>query len=294
MASQLRCAPRWERKMPAPAPRLTAPDFLREDERALCDEFLKNGIVKVAAEDKVALDKIRATIVSASAGFLGLPAPTDHGKFLDTIHQHASVAKLNDFRLSVFEAMNREPWLREAYFSVARKAIETLVGNELVMQKRVNISIQLPDDDSSLLPIHSDVWSGDSPYEVVLWIPYADCYGTKAMYFTTAEMDAKTAPVMSQFANAESLYQAVAKDSPFMELAYGEVLIFTQNIMHGNRVNVEKETRWSSNCRFKSALSPYADKKLGEFFEPITLRPATRLGLGYTLPKGFDKTPEKD
>ncbi|MDX2073988.1 MAG: hypothetical protein SFX19_06460 [Alphaproteobacteria bacterium] len=266
------------------------PDFLRKEERLLCDEFLKNGIVKVAAEDKAALDKMRGCIVNASASFLSLPAPQDHGKFLDEIHNHVSAARLNDFRLAVLEAMNKESWFREAYFAVARKALETLVGNELVMQRRVNISIQLPDDDSSLLPIHSDVWSGDSPYEVVLWIPYSDCYGTKAMYFTKAEADAKAAPVMSGYKDAEALYQAVAADSPFMELKYGEALIFTQNIMHGNRVNTEKESRWSSNCRFKAALSPYADKKLGEFFEPITLRPTTRLGLRYQLPTGFENT----
>lgn len=263
--------------------------FLRESERTLCDAFLKDGIVKVAAEDKAALDKIRSTIVQASASALSLPAPEDHGIFLDEIHKHVTVAKLNEFRLQVFEAMNRESWFREAYFSVARTALETIVGNELVMQRRVNLSIQLPDDDSSLLPIHSDVWSGDSPYEVVLWIPYGDCYGTKAMYYTRADVDARVQPELANHKTAESLYQAVAKDSPFIEVKYGEALLFTQNIMHGNRVNVEKETRWSSNCRFKSALSPYADKKLGEFFEPITLRPATRMGLNYALPKGFDK-----
>lgn len=263
------------------------PDFLRESERALCAQFLENGIVKVAAEDKAALDKMRSTIVAASASFLSQDAPKDHGTFLDGIHKQVTVAKLNDFRLAVFEAINKESWFREAYFSVARNALETLVGNELVMQRRVNLSIQLPDDNSSLLPIHSDVWSGDSPYEVVLWIPYVDCYGTKAMYFTRSETDAKTAPIMSSYKDAESLYQAVANDSPFIACNYGEALIFTQNIMHGNRVNVEKETRWSSNCRFKSALSPYADKKLGEFFEPITLRPATRFGLRYNLPDGF-------
>ena len=63
------------------------------------------------------------------------------------------------------------------------------------------------------------------------------------------------------------------------------MLVFTQNILHGNRVNLEPETRWSSNSRFKSLLSPYADKKLGEFFEPIAIRPATRLGLRYRLPE---------
>ena len=48
---------------------------------------------------------------------------------------------------------------------------------------------------------------------------------------------------------------------------YGKVLLFSQNLMHGNRINQEPETRWSMNCRFKSLFSPYAEKRLGEFFE---------------------------
>jgi hypothetical protein len=59
--------------------------------------------------------------------------------------------------------------------------------------------------------------------------------------------------------------------------------------MHGNRINTEAEARWSMNCRFKSVFSPYADKKLGEFFEPITLRPATRFAMSHSLPGGFEE-----
>ena len=61
--------------------------------------------------------------------------------------------------------------------------------------------------------------------------------------------------------------------------------MFTQNPMHGNVLNVEATTRWSTNCRFKSVFSPYHNKKLGEFFEPIIVRPATRLGVSYQLPR---------
>ena len=53
----------------------------------------------------------------------------------------------------------------------------------------------------------------------------------------------------------------------------------------GNIVNTENETRWSMNCRFKSVFTPYGDKKLGEFFEPITLRAASKTGMEYKLPE---------
>ena len=36
-----------------------------------------------------------------------------------------------------------------------------------MMQKNINLSIQFPGDKSSLLPIHSDVWSGDSATKLI-------------------------------------------------------------------------------------------------------------------------------
>src|SRR5581483_5214546 len=161
-------------------------------------------------------------------------------------------------------------------------ALHEIVGNELVMQRNINLSIQIPNDDSSLLPVHCDTWSGDSPYEVVLWVPFVDCSGTKSMFFCDKEMSEKTN--IRQYKNSAELYKAVEPNCTFMDCKYGEALIFTQNIMHGNVVNTTDETRWSLNCRFKGLFSPYADKKLGEFFEPIEIRPATKFGLEYEYP----------
>jgi len=265
-------------------------DFFAANERVLAQRFLEKGIVRVPAEDHEALDRIRDFLADTAASWLQQKTPQDKGEFLNHIHKHVNVEKLNDLRLALMKAMQKEKWLRPAYFAIGRRALEIVVGNELAMQRNINLSIQLPHDESSLLPLHSDVWSGDSPYEVVLWVPYVDCFGTKAMYFCDAAVDERVQPNLKDFRgrSAEDIYQAIAKDAPFIDVPYGEVLLFTQNIMHGNRVNVENETRWSSNCRFKGALAPYADKKLGEFFEPITLRPATRLGLRYRLPEGFE------
>ena len=58
-------------------------------------------------------------------------------------------------------------------------------------------------------------------------------------------------------------------------------MIFNQTLPHGNIKNTEKETRWSMNCRFKSLFSPYGDKKIGEFFEPLTIRAASQIGIDY-------------
>ena len=68
------------------------------------------------------------------------------------------------------------------YYEMAKKELSILCGNELVMQRKVNLSIQMPNDDSSLLPLHSDVWSGCSPFEVVIWIPLVNCKRSNSMH----------------------------------------------------------------------------------------------------------------
>jgi sporadic carbohydrate cluster 2OG-Fe(II) oxygenase len=260
--------------------------FDRDEPSALSDAFLQKGIVKAAVEDRAALDAIRETVARAFADWLHVPLTPDLDAFLNTAHERVSVDRLNACRLHVIGAMNSEPWLRPAYAALARRTLDAVVGNELAMQRQINLSVQLPHDDSSLLPVHSDVWAGDSPYEVVLWVPYVDCARTKSMYFCDAARDRQVQARLGDLrgGTVDDLYALIEPDVEFIEMAYGEMLVFTQNILHGNRVNVEPGTRWSSNCRFKSLLSPYADKKLGEFFEPIAIRPATRLGLRYQLP----------
>jgi len=268
----------------------TAPGFLAPDDAALGERFLRDGYVIQPVENRSLLDRLRAAVVAEAAKFLGVDDPGPAEAFLNEIHERVSIEDLNALRLAVHGGVNAGPWLREAYFGLARRSIEALVGNELAMQRRVNLSIQLPEDDSSLLPVHADVWSGDSPFEIVAWLPLVDCHRTKSMYLLPPGPDQTMCARLHEFAerSAEDLFHAIESDVEFIDIKYGEILLFAQSLMHGNRINREPETRWSMNCRFKSLFSPYADKRLGEFFEPITIRPATRIGMNYRLPGGFE------
>ena len=86
--------------------------------------------------------------------------------------------------------------------------------------------------------------------------------------------------------SSAKLYQNIKKDLTWLNIKYGEVLLFNQSLPHGNVVNIENETRWSMNCRFKTIFSPYGDKKIGEFFLPITTRAMTEVGMNYKSPFG--------
>lgn len=255
----------------------------------LAEQFLADGHIVFPVEDRPALDRLRDAVAGLAAEHLGERTPPDAGRFLNTIHERVGAGNLNTLRLAVFNGINDEDWLRPAYFALARGALEALVGNELAMQRRINLSIQLPKDDSSLLPVHADVWSGDSPFEVVVWLPLVDCYATKSMFLLPPEANREAEARLGEFSgrSAEDLFRAIEGRVEWLDIPYGKVLLFSQNLMHGNRINQEPETRWTMNCRFKSLFSPYAEKRLGEFFEPITIRPATRLGMTYRLPGGF-------
>ena len=44
------------------------------------------------------------------------------------------------------------------------------------------------------------------------------------------------------------------------------------------------------NCRFKSIFTPYADKKIGEFYEPITLKAVSKKGIFTNFPNENKKS----
>ena len=126
-------------------------NFLNEYETNISNEFIKNGYIS-------------------------------NDDWLNGIHKMVKIEESNDFRLEMINSSNNQEMFRENYFNVAKKYLDIIVGNELAMQIKVNLSIQLPNDNSSLLPVHADTWSGDSPFEIVVWIPLVNCYNTKSMF----------------------------------------------------------------------------------------------------------------
>ena len=262
--------------------------LLSEQEQLISEKFLSEGYVIQAASNRRSLDWIRETVCQLIRSELNLPDNQDEDleSLLNNFHVKIPVADLNNFRVRLIRRINEEAEFRRHYLSLARELLYDLVGNELAMQTRVNLSIQYPNDESSLLPIHADVWSGDSPFEVVLWVPLVKCHDTKSMFIMPPKDTRELHERFSEFENKtdEDIFKAFEDRLRWIEIEYGEVLLFNQNLPHGNRVNVERETRWSLNCRFKSVFTPYGDKRLGEFFEPVTLRAATLAGMDYDLP----------
>ncbi len=250
-------------------------------------EFLEQGYIIRPIKNIKDLDWIRNLFIKLVRKNLTIKDEVNDDNLFDLIHYEINPSQLNNFRLSIIKEMNATDGFRYRYYQVAKSYLEALVGNELAMQSRVNLSIQLPNDASSLLATHADTWSGDSPFEVVVWLPLVDCYKTKAMYLLPPDKNLNLNKNFKQMSgnNSEYLFKSIESDIKWIDINYGEVMVFNQALPHGNRINQENETRWSMNCRFKGLFTPYNDKKIGEFFEPITIKPASVLGMSYQHPK---------
>jgi sporadic carbohydrate cluster 2OG-Fe(II) oxygenase len=261
--------------------------FLSKEEAEISQSYINKGFYIGPAANQNSLDFIQKAFIDIITNELNIKGEVNTEELFNQIHNRIDIKDLNDFRLHVIKKINEIPEFKKHYFQLAKPYLDSLVGNELVMQTKINLSIQFPNDDSSLLPTHADTWSGDSPFEVVVWIPLVNCYKTKSMYILPPKENDKLNKNFQNLAGSrsEDLFQAIKDKVVWINIDYGNILLFNNGLPHGNRVNTEKDTRWSMNCRFKGIFSPYWDKKIGSFFEPISLRAASISGMNYKLPE---------
>lgn len=254
-------------------------------ENRLSKLYLSNGYAIEESDEKKTLEEIKLIFIKNINMILPKTKSKNDNYILNYIHKFLSIKDLNSFRLEMIHKINNTNDFRKNFFKVSKKMVETIVGNELAMQTKINLSIQIPNDDTSLLPVHADTWSGLSPFETVVLMPLVDCYKTKSMFILPSNKSKIINKIFkTKVKSTKDIFQKIKNDIRWLKINYGQILIFDQTLPHGNVVNKEKETRWTMNCRFKGIFTPYKDKKLGEFYEPITLKSATKRGLNYKLP----------
>jgi len=209
--------------------------------------------------------------------------------FFKSLHKHINKRELNDIRLSIVNGINSDDQFYKAYYKSAAEMLDGLVGNEIAMQKKINISVQVPNDKKSMLPMHSDIYAGESPFEVVVWVPMTNVKkSSHSMFITSPKYNPRINKEVTNSKNKTiiKIFNKHKNKFKFLEINYGEVLIFTPILLHGNLVNKTKETRVSLNCRFKSLLTPYdvfskTHRNIPHFFKPLIIKPLTKIGFNF-------------
>lgn len=209
--------------------------------------------------------------------------------YFSNLHKYVPLNKLNNLRVNIIKKMNRDEIFREKYYLVAKETLDQLVGNELAMQNKLNLSLQMPHDKNSQLPMHSDIYAGESPFEVVVWIPLMDIQANnQSMYITSPKHNKiiNKEVTTTKTKTLSQIYNKHKKKFKFLKINFGEILIFTPILQHGNIVNTTNKTRMSLNCRFKSLLSPYdvfskTHRNIPHFYRPLQIKPMTRIGFNF-------------
>lgn len=237
--------------------------------------LLESGYTIIDVNDFSFLEEMKEEFLVFAQSFLGHDLKNHQ---LENLHHDLPFESLNEFRLKSIQLINQNEKFRKRLKEVIVPYFQAFMGPDLAVQKNINLVFSLPGDVTSQIPLHSDVWTGHSPFELNLWIPFTRTQKTQSMFIMPLEkwMRRKNELENSQLTLKE-LMKTWAEDFVYLEMNSNQALIFWHHLPHGNTVNQEEITRLSLNLRVKSLYTPYGDKGLGDYFVPWTYGPMSEL-----------------
>jgi sporadic carbohydrate cluster 2OG-Fe(II) oxygenase len=244
------------------------------------EDFERNGFAVVPSDSLETLQELRRSVYAIAKRNFTV-SETDPARGLNLLHEAAATgAELNERRLRLIREVNETANCAEHVFHAFESSLHQLLGPDILAQRTTNLVIQQPGDPNPS-ELHRDA-PANSPYEVVVWVPLVDCYGSKSMYLLPREATSAALARLSERPDdwegfhAFCLSLACGVDVPF-----GKALLFWSGLLHGSHVNRESETRFSLNVRYKSLFAPSGLKEPFEFFRILRTSPLTRLGLAF-------------
>lgn len=207
---------------------------------------------------------------------------------LYNLHKNIRVKNLNRLRMSLFKNLNKSSDFKKNIFESAQKYIEGCVGSEICCSD-INLSIQMPNDETSLLEMHTDFFSGESLFQVNLWIPFVNVKKTQSMFIIDPINSFHILKKIknNKKINFKDINKNYSKNLKWLKLNSGQGLIFSPNCLHGNVVNKENKTRVSINIRYKNIFSPYGniknEKKIGSFYKVLSPKAVTLFNLKHNF-----------
>ncbi len=115
---------------------------------------------------------------------------------------------------------------------------------------------------------HTDIMLGHPPFELNLWIPFTNVYGSNSMRITSykdsleliKQCDNDFEIFASKTQYDESFIKDLESKSYSLEMDYGDFIIFDPRCLHCTQYNDTKDTRISMDVRIilESAISRYS------------------------------------
>jgi sporadic carbohydrate cluster 2OG-Fe(II) oxygenase len=219
------------------------------------------------------LKKVRNQIYKESTKIYPNTKKLSIENYLDNFHEFLNKpSDLNDFRLKIISKIANDKNNKTYLFKAFETELKNFIGEDLAIQKNINLSVNIP-KDLDTVPVHRDSPPG-SNFEVALVIPLTNFFKTKNLRVCDYNQTLVALNLLKK--NYKKYEKYVIKNAKSNSIRFGSVLAFWSGLVHHVPYNLEGETRWSLNLRFKNIFSPYGAKKFLDFYEPINLSKYTK------------------
>lgn len=166
-------------------------------------------------------------------------------------------AEINQTMIKLLSFTN----LSEMIISSCPKLINQLCGNELFIQRRAHIIVNIPGSGQAKQWPHYEMISGLSPYSYVVWAPLHDLDDGGGIYYIDQHRSSKIMRKEESkgLVNGPDVLNLMQKQKP-VKLKFGEAIIFNPFVIHGNSPFRSKFARIACNVRFQSCKKPLLQK----------------------------------
>ena len=192
----------------------------------------------------------------------------------EDFHKNVSTKDINKIRMDIIKYINSIDQLKNDIYLSLQPFIDSLLGPDIIIQKSINLGIQMPEDKSRAL-FHKDT-PLSSYHEIVLWIPLVDCKKSMCMLMIDRK-DQNEAEELLNGKKKDRFNKFVNKKGKLKEINFGQALIFNTNNYHYIPINKTSKTRWAINIRLKNLFSPYGERNLLDYYELLKISPLSKM-----------------
>jgi sporadic carbohydrate cluster 2OG-Fe(II) oxygenase len=233
------------------------------------NEFKKNGFVKIKLQkgSKKKLDHLKKKIYNKFKNKF-------RNNNFENFHNNVSEKEINKIRIDIIKYINSIKNLHKEIYLLLNHFIDSLLGPDIVVQKSINLGIQMPRDESRAL-FHKDT-PLSSNHEIVVWLPLVNCEKSMCMLLIERKNHNKADRLLDGN-DPKRFDKFVKKYGILKEIKFGECLVFNTNNYHYIPINKTNKTRWAINIRFKNLYTPYGERNLLDYYQILKTSPLSEI-----------------
>lgn len=242
---------------------------MAETIEALAQDYSVQGWCRVSLPDPLIVAEIRDALESRLRHVTGRPdatLATYHAVVDDTDHTKVQWDLVNFF------------WSEDCCLKIAQRQLDffrPFIGPDLHVQRRPYLRIARPGKPEDNIGFHRDTVYGQSPYEVAVHLPFLELdEGSSLRMLPSSHVAPESAFEVVAHGDAPHVRGSEKHEMGFpyapktiavdvgqmipLPLDFGQALVFTPSIVHGQDVNRGTVTRVSVDFRVVNSFAPVA------------------------------------